>query len=108
MTLATFHLGGEMVGGGRKELRAAFLSMKFSLSALTFPFQLNAYSTKTLTFKQAAHPAHVFILQADHFPDPSFFGATAKKVVWHFCYSVPWLFEKYRETGGCEIKGSVI
>lgn len=85
---------------GEKGTWSSFSEYEFRLSALTFLFQLNAYSTKTLTFKQAAHPAHIFILQADHFSDPSFFRATAKKVVWHFCYSVPWLFEKHRETGG--------
>lgn len=70
---------------GRDGTSNCFSEYEFSLSALTFPVQLNAYSTKTLTFKKAAHPAHAFILQADHFPDPSFFRATAKKVVWHFC-----------------------
>lgn len=83
VTLATFHLGGAVVGS--KGNVSCCSEDEFSLSALTFPFQLNAYSTKTLTFKKAVHPAHIFILQADHFSDP-FFRATAKKVVWRFCY----------------------
>lgn len=54
---------------GEKGASSSFSEYEFSLSALTFLFQLNAYSTKTLTFKQAAYPAYIFILQADHFSD---------------------------------------
>lgn len=60
VTLATSHSAGEVVG--RKGPASCFSEREFSLSALTFPFQLNAYSTETLTFRKAAHPAHIFIL----------------------------------------------
>lgn len=76
-------LGREVAG--RRGNGSCFSGYEFSLSALTFPFQLSAYATKTLAFKKAAHPAHVSIVWADRPSHPSSFRATAKKVVWRFC-----------------------
>lgn len=53
VTLATFHLGGAVVG--RKGNVSCCSADEFSLSALTFPFQLNAYSTKPWHLKSSPH-----------------------------------------------------
>lgn len=45
---------------GRKGNVSRFSEDEFSLSALTFPSQLDARSTETLTFKKAARPTHSF------------------------------------------------